>query len=336
MSAAVTRFQHTTVPPQPGERARLRVLEGPDKGATFIVTSIPITIGRGEGADIRLADLKASRMHARLGMNGGHWEAVDLGSANGIASGTDITKKLILKGGIQFKIGETVLEFSSAEVMPLLEGGKNSERVKAITQFEGLKGIGALFKTNSSSPGVTSAGNSRKLIVRGLLGIMVLFLLFGEDTPDKNKQQADNSKKSKTEKKEGRDLAQYLPKNSEMMDPEVVQVVDRFFWSGFREYQNGNFLRAKNEFQTVLQVDPTHQMARRYLENCDLKITEEVEDHLKQGAQSMNLGRYRAARGYFESVQRLLFYDQSSPGYIEATEQLEKLSKLEKGLRDST
>lgn len=57
----VQRFSNAEMERQAGEVARLRVLKGADQGSIFIVKASSIILGRGDEADIRVADLKASR-----------------------------------------------------------------------------------------------------------------------------------------------------------------------------------------------------------------------------------------------------------------------------------
>ena len=52
------KHRQTKVPKQPGEMARLKVVQGPDKGVVFVVTGNRVSIGRGEENDVMFMDLK--------------------------------------------------------------------------------------------------------------------------------------------------------------------------------------------------------------------------------------------------------------------------------------
>src|SRR6187401_1423631 len=77
------RFRQWKTPRQTGERARLKIVHGPDSGCLFVVTGDLITLGRGEENDVVFADLRASRKHAELKkLANGRWHLRDLGSQN--------------------------------------------------------------------------------------------------------------------------------------------------------------------------------------------------------------------------------------------------------------
>jgi pSer/pThr/pTyr-binding forkhead associated (FHA) protein len=83
-NASVIRLRSPTSTPPPrqnGEKARLRVLKGPDQGTVFALTADRASIGRGEEGDVVLTDLRASRLHAEIARAALGWSARDLGSA---------------------------------------------------------------------------------------------------------------------------------------------------------------------------------------------------------------------------------------------------------------
>ena len=84
----------------------LLVLEGPDRGRTFPVSSGTSYIGRGRGCEVQLSDALASRHHARLVVTD-VVEIVDLGSANGtLIGGQPVTRARLLPGD-NVVIGDT-------------------------------------------------------------------------------------------------------------------------------------------------------------------------------------------------------------------------------------
>ncbi len=62
---------------------RLLVIEGPDAGRALRIGPCQ-TVGRGRGADLRLTDPAASRVHLRLSRIDGRIVAADLDSKNGL------------------------------------------------------------------------------------------------------------------------------------------------------------------------------------------------------------------------------------------------------------
>jgi hypothetical protein len=107
--SAVARSNATqTQPARP--RYALRVIDGPHAGQEFVVPQLPLRIGRGPEAGIRLdADLSVSRRHAELYEQAGVLRVRDLGSSHGVSvNGYSIDDKSLAPGD-QIRIGYSLL-----------------------------------------------------------------------------------------------------------------------------------------------------------------------------------------------------------------------------------
>jgi transcriptional regulator with PAS, ATPase and Fis domain len=62
---------------------RLHVVDGPDRGKTFVSSAERTVIGTHAAADLVLSDSTVSRFHAEIGLDGGRAVLRDLGSRNG-------------------------------------------------------------------------------------------------------------------------------------------------------------------------------------------------------------------------------------------------------------
>ncbi len=332
--AMAVRFARMNVPLQSGELARLKVSQGPDAGAVYVIKGNAVSIGRGEDADVMISDLKSSRNHASIVRTAEGWEVRDIGSANGILVNGHSVQKAALKLGDLLTIGETVLEFMTSGVgsKMLMAPPKNVALVEA--QESNLdkrrKKVLALGNLTESiqkpvpSTGKKDKSSSLSKILLVLVAGAALWLFLGDaDTKNKTKKVV----KDKTEEEIRRDLASYLPEKMNKSDP-ASRTIDSFYRLGFREYREGNYIRAKKQFETVLQIDPDHYLARLYLENSENSINEAVEFHIEQGKRNLDMGKLRAAQGHYESVLRLLFKDKDNPKYKEAKDQLEKVEEM--------
>jgi hypothetical protein len=137
---AVLRFNRGLPPSkQFGERLRLLVIQGKDKGTCFSILGDLVFIGR-EGCQIVLDDTNISRKHAELGWKGDHFVVRDLGSANGIVYNGEKAAQARLKPGDIVMVGLTVMEVYAAgstkkndrpllpgKHRPLLPGPKGAE-----------------------------------------------------------------------------------------------------------------------------------------------------------------------------------------------------------------
>ncbi|OFZ19716.1 MAG: hypothetical protein A2X94_16815 [Bdellovibrionales bacterium GWB1_55_8] len=318
--APTLKFKQAKVERQPGEQARLKVVRGPDYGWVFVVTSSKAVMGRGEGNDIVISDLKASRVHATLSQGpAGNWTVLDQGSANGILHNGQQTREAMLRSGDTITIGETTLEFMAAEAGTAML----SAPAKSFSQVSmDHSALAARYEAIGQAPfagASRSGGGGGKLLLVG--GLVVLAFLFLSDDDPK-----------KPVKKDSVDVAQSI-RDIASLRGEIPQnkAADAFFEIGFREYRQGNYLRARRQFETVLQVVPEHYLASSYLKTCDKRIEEEVKMHLVQGKKTLDAGKLKQARGHFESVLRLMHRNQSDPAFVEAKEQREKIMKQQGG-----
>lgn len=98
--------------------AVLRVIDGPDSGASF---SLPIGtryLGRDASmSDVTLTDPLVSKRHARLDVFGQAIRVVDLNSANGLEVDGGLVTRVDLENGATVRLGDTVLQADIAAAM---------------------------------------------------------------------------------------------------------------------------------------------------------------------------------------------------------------------------
>ncbi len=325
--AKAVRYKNINLARQQGELARFKVSQGPDSGALFIIIGTKLSIGRGEENDIVLLDLKSSRVHAEIFFVNGQWKVKDKGSANGILVNGKSTREAVLKLRDTLTIGGTTLEFTPSEVNTSLllappqrieEIQANQNKLNSHREKIGAMGLAALFKPIGSAS-LSSLKKQDKssfvFLILAALAVVVFFLPGGDST------QSQSTKSQKSDSNQTGDLANYLPKT------EFNKSAETLFRDGFREYLAGNYTRARTQFETVLQISPSHTLAQIYLNNCDKAVESEVKVNLEYGKKTFKAGKLRDAKAHFERVIRLLYRDQANPNYIEANDQVTKLKK---------
>ena len=94
-----------------GTPSQIVVVDGPSAGHSVPLEQVPILVGRGADAAIRLDDDYVSTRHARIGESNGTFYVEDLGSTNGtyIAS-QRLTQATAIQLGTQVRVGKTTLE----------------------------------------------------------------------------------------------------------------------------------------------------------------------------------------------------------------------------------
>jgi Protein of unknown function (DUF3662)/FHA domain len=111
VGAPATQVTSAPTPPvQPLHSARQARLISSD-GRQFAVAIGSTVIGRGEGAQVRLADVGISRQHARLDYDGSRMVLTDLGSTNGTTVNGNRINAAALQHGDVIQLGTTTLTF---------------------------------------------------------------------------------------------------------------------------------------------------------------------------------------------------------------------------------
>src|SRR4051794_19872149 len=170
------RFKHTDVGRQQGELARLKVIQCPDYGAVYILIGPKATIGRGDENDIVISDLKASRVHAELSSAAKGWMIKDRGSANGILFDGEMVREAHLKVNDTLTIGETTLEFTTADVSTtlLVAPPRSREQFQAEQKRISELQLGKKQSGTTTSGSQGTATNRKILLIGGALAAIYL------------------------------------------------------------------------------------------------------------------------------------------------------------------
>lgn len=111
----------------------LRVLDGANRGQSFVEMPTPLTIGREEGNPIQLNDERISRFHLKIQEDEEKVVLTDLQSTNGTKVNGESVQIWILRPGDVISVGQTLLVFGShediAQRLALLRGVDLSEGI---------------------------------------------------------------------------------------------------------------------------------------------------------------------------------------------------------------
>jgi hypothetical protein len=120
--------------------ARLVVISGPAKGATYFLKDGQNVIGRASDCDIILDDAKVSKRHCIINFSQGKAEVSDTGSSNGTFLNGVLVKKKRLQVNDKLSLGPFVLEVIAGSA------------VKALEQESGFPELGNASAEINSSP----------------------------------------------------------------------------------------------------------------------------------------------------------------------------------------
>ncbi len=96
--------------------AKLLVISGPNRGATYFLEEGETTLGRAGDVSITLASTQVSKRHFAVVMANGKAELKDLGSSNGTFVNGVLTKKKLLQNHDRISVGPFVLELILPEL----------------------------------------------------------------------------------------------------------------------------------------------------------------------------------------------------------------------------
>lgn len=99
---------------------------------------------------------------------------------------------------------------------------------------------------------------------------------------------------------------------------------------GFRDYKQGNYGRARESFQVVLNLDPDNELAKRYYHLSKVKFDEMVKFHMLQGNRYREKKNWRMCRSSYFNVMTMVNNPQD-PLFKEAKQYLDQCSLAQQG-----
>ena len=323
---AVLKFRNITAPRNNGEIARLRVLAGPDHGTLYVMIGPKMKIGRGEENDIVLTDIRSSRNHAEILVQGGEIVIRDAGSTHGIAVNGNPKKQSILHTGDKIGIGGTVLEFIGPEsgVTKMITNVPETTPIETASGSSGFTQFipRPKFVPKDNSPaGKVSFLTKHKREVMILTGMMVIATLL--PTAEK-----------KMKNKMSQELVDTTRAPASLQPPPIDEnskkAADMYFKEGFREFRSKNYIRARISFETALQVFPQHPLANIYLEKTKQYMEKDGKTLMESGRRAEEANRLSEAFQKYDAIKRLFHRDQGNVLYKEAQTKIDDLNKRKK------
>lgn len=99
---------------------------------------------------------------------------------------------------------------------------------------------------------------------------------------------------------------------------------------GFRDYRQGNYGRARESFQVVLNLDPDNELAKRYYHMAKVKFDELVKFHMLQGNRYREKKNWRMCKASYFNTMTMLNNGQD-PVFKEAKQYYDQCSLAEEG-----
>lgn len=109
--------------------------------------------------------------------------------------------------------------------------------------------------------------------------------------------------------------------------------VDENFVRAMRDFQLGNYARAQEFFQLVLNLDPDHQLAKRYLYLCKVRFDEILQEKLMLGESYFKKHNFRMCESLYRQVMDMLVGKANSQQYLLAEKKARECELADQGIR---
>jgi len=299
-------------PTEPGVHYRLLCMTGPNKGMVYYLIGKRAIIGRSEVADIQIVDTKISREHAELSFAGNGYTVTDLGAQNGIIVNDKKISQKKLADNEKMVIGQTVfkyniIEVSNSDVAVIVNNDLPVAPIELIKQNKGkISKKPTSFSGNEFEGGKkinTSEKNSGpRMLVISCVVIIVLIVLFSKDDTPKQSTTRHTGSINDIEK----DFNLPKSKNKSPDDVVVKRKLENYIHSGRREFSEGNYFRAMEDFRLALLLSPNDGHASFYLSKAKQNLDDDIRKNLEKGRQEQDSKKLQAAIVSFCGVVQLI------------------------------
>ena len=300
-------------PPADSLHAKLRVIEGPQKGRSFRVLSSHALIGRSSGeCDIFLDDPYCSRKHALLVKDEAEGFVLQRISkeAKLAVNKKNIEKYKPLQNKDILTIGQTKIKFET------LDPKKKSLPAAALLKSPPLR----KQRAGSNAPSQSKKSRLRMIIV--IIVFAGIYLFLSEQPPAGSK--AKEGIKMRTEQdiesdiQEVAQLEESLKKEKKRMRSQDYKNAQIAYIRGIRDYRQGLFGRARESFRVCKTLYPRHKLCSGYLKKSQIKYEKLTQRNMVLGKQYRKQNQFRQCAASFKTVMTMMAYNTSHPLYKEA------------------
>lgn len=319
MAKNVLVLQHFEQPKKVGNHHRLLTLTGDLKGKSFYVTGNRVVIGRDPNADITLRDIKASREHIELVQVGESLILTDLGSQNGVIVNDLKVRQHRLKDGDKIIVGQTVFKYSLIQIAP-------PPALKSDQNVVEAQSSASVSKQESFSKEMPKKDSKTKLLYIVIaLGLGLLLL----DSGDSGKEKGESRfrKESNLIDDITYESAARIMRRERLKDKKMNEELNIIFNRGLRELREKNYLRALEEFDMALIMNPTDSVAQFYRRKAEDSLYKAIEEKEILAERDKSSLHFREAIVSYCAIMRMLYRTPSDQKYKDARKNILKLEE---------
>lgn len=170
-------------------------------------------------------------------------------------------------------------------------------------------------QANAFRPQKSGSKTTFYLIVCGVIGIVVW--LANKETKPTEKLTFRSSQQVEYDRLQAEVEKAKLEERISSQNNQLVRQSQENLVKGFRDYQQGNYMRAKENFASVLIKDPDNELAKRYYHLSGIKFDELLQFNILQGLRYREKKNYRLCRASFQSALVMIQNNNRHPKYSE-------------------
>ena len=189
--------------------------------------------------------------------------------------------------------------------------------------------MGGFQATAVNKRRVPTANNSGKRNFYIFFAVVVAGLIYLV-TADK-KPAAKDPNAFRTSAVSAQDMAEAEKRSAELLnikkekyDSVQYRRAQENFIRAFRDFQQGQYARAREAFQVVLNLDPDNELAKRYYHLSKIKFDELVKFNMIQGNRYREKKNWRMCQSNYSNVMTMLLNRKDDPSFKEAKQYYEE------------
>ena len=141
--------------------------------------------------------------------------------------------------------------------------------------------------------------NNSRMLIFGIVVAAVLFVLMDNEEPQKK---SNNSRGNSSMD----DFNEMMAEPKRQDDPDVKKKLEALIHSGRREFREGNYFRAMEEFRLAKLLSPGNRDATYYENKAKQKLDEEIRSNFDKGNQEFDSKKYQASIVSYCAVIQLI------------------------------
>lgn len=176
------------------------------------------------------------------------------------------------------------------------------------------------------------------LILAVVAGAAYLYLNKDADKTKKSEQKAtilkyaDDVNIKLNSKSEAETQKKLIKLREQKNSPTALRAEENFI-KGMRDFQLGNYLRAQEFFQVVLNLQPGHELAKRHLYLAKVRFDEVLKAKLMLGESYYQKHNFKMCQSLYEQVLNMLMGKSSDQNFQLATAMYDKCKLADEGVR---